>query len=394
MALKLTDVTRRTLAVDVALVLAVLGLSLGIVAARGLGTPSPDDRHLDPLAILLVTAAALPLIARRIAPLSVYAATSLASLTLLALDYALDVPLAPLVALYQVAVAFGGSPRPAQRCTAIAAAVAFVPAVAAAYAVTGEHPRLAPELLALALMVAGAWIAGDRTRLRFERIADLEDRARRSELDAQRERRLAAAEERTRIARELHDSAGHAISVILVQAGAARLLHERDPDRSRSAIETIEDVARDTIGEIDQLVRALRDDNGRDPPPADPAALDELIDRYRAAGLDVSADLDGSRRALPRSVAWATYRIIQEALTNAARHGRGRAQVTVRCDRDDVRIAVANPVATGGSTATVGGHGIVGMRERATLLGGSLEASIEHRTFRLEARLPHREGTS
>ena len=91
--------------------------------------------------------------------------------------------------------------------------------------------------------------------------SELEERARRAERDAERERRLAAAEERTRIARDLHDSAGHAINVILVQAGAARLLSRQDPERSQAALETIEEVARETLGEIDQLVRALRDDD-------------------------------------------------------------------------------------------------------------------------------------
>ena len=108
----------------------------------------------------------------------------------------------------------------------------------------------------------GAWVLGDRVRLRRERVAELEARAERAERDAERERRLAAAEERTRIARDLHDSAGHAINVILVQAGAARLLGESDPERSRAALETIEEVALETLGEIDRLVTALRDDDG------------------------------------------------------------------------------------------------------------------------------------
>ena len=114
----------------------------------------------------------------------------------------------------------------------------------------------------------------------------------RAEREAERERRLAAAEERTRIARELHDSAGHAINVILVQAGAARLLHDRDPDGSRQAITTIEEVARGTIGEIDGLVRALRED-AAEQVPADPAAIDELLDHHRAGGLAIATDVRG-----------------------------------------------------------------------------------------------------
>jgi signal transduction histidine kinase len=147
------------------------------------------------------------------------------------------------------------------------AASLFVPAIASTYAARGQAPpEIAPELQ-LALLFAGAWISGDRTRLRGLQVGELRQRARRAELEAERERRLAAAEERTRIARELHDSAGHAITVILVQAGAARLLHARDPAGSQRAISTIEAVARDTIGKIDRLVRALRHDDGRDPRP-------------------------------------------------------------------------------------------------------------------------------
>ena len=109
-------------------------------------------------------------------------------------------------------------------------------------------------LLAGTLVWGGAWVIGDRIRQRRARLTELVDRALRAERETERERRLAAAEERTRIARDLHDSAGHAINVILVQAGAARLLQEQDPTRARAALETIEEVARETLGEIDQLV--------------------------------------------------------------------------------------------------------------------------------------------
>lgn len=199
---------------------------------------------------------------------------------------------------------------------------------------------------------------------------------------------MAAAQERVRIARELHDSAGHAINVILVQAGAARLLYERNPAGSRKAITTIEDVARSTIGEIDELVRALRDDATDNSAPADPAALDELLDQHRASGLRIETDVQGDRDTVPRSVSWAAYRILQEALTNAARHGRGSADVRVCFGGEAVEIRVTNP--TNAATVSPGsGHGVIGMRERAILLGGTLHTAVERGVFRLEARLPH-----
>jgi signal transduction histidine kinase len=221
-------------------------------------------------------------------------------------------------------------------------------------------------------------------------MAALEERARRAEREAERERQLAAAEERARIARDLHDSAGHAINVILVQAGAARLLQQQDPDRAREALETVEEVARETIHEIDRLVGALREEGSAEvEPPPGLAALDGLVERYRAAGLDVSVETRGSRRSLARSADQAAYRILQEALTNAARHGRGGAEVDIAFGDSAVEITVTNPAAAddGGD-----GHGLVGMRERAALLGGTLEAGASNGYFRLRARLPYGEG--
>jgi signal transduction histidine kinase len=150
-------------------------------------------------------------------------------------------------------------------------------------------------------------------------------------------------------------------------------------------------VARATIGEIDRLVRALRDDTPGQPDPADPAAIDELLDQHRAAGLAIATDLRGPRHPLPRSVAWATYRILQEALTNAARHGRGSADIAVWFQPDAVEITVTNPAATNGQ-APAGGHGIIGMRERASLLGGIFDTHAADGTFRLHARLPHNQA--
>src|SRR5262249_23563488 len=148
-------------------------------------------------------------------------------------------------------------------------------------------------------------------------------------------------------------SAGHAINVILVHAGLGRLQTDCDPAAARAAFETIEEVARETVGEIDQMVRVLRDDTGEataaggegvEPPPGIPA-LDQLVARHRAAGLDVATTYRGARRILPARVDTAAYRIVQEALTNAARHGDGRVEVDVRFGDDALEVAVANPVA-------------------------------------------------
>jgi signal transduction histidine kinase len=239
---------------------------------------------------------------------------------------------------------------------------------------------------------AGAWVVGDVTRQRRERIAELAERAERAEREATRERRLAAAEERTRIARELHDSAGHAMNVILVQAGAARLLRETDPEQSQHAIATIEDVARATIGEIDRLVRALRDDEtaGGDLAPL-PGTLEieTLVEHHRTSGLQVGFRCDGSAHHVDSAVDRAAYRIVQEALTNAARHGDGEVDVVVHYGEAGLDIVVTNPVSGDRPVSEAGRHGLVGMRERAVLLGGWLEAASENGTFRVHAVLPY-----
>jgi signal transduction histidine kinase len=234
----------------------------------------------------------------------------------------------------------------------------------------------------------GAWVVGDRVRLRRERVAELEERAHRAEREAERERQLAAAEERTRIARDLHDSAGHAINVILVHAGAARLLAEKDPGRSREALGTIETVARETLREIDQLVRALREDEDAVEPPG-LAALDTLVKRHRDAGLEVDVLVNGARRPLGPAVDQAAYRILQESLTNALRHGSGTAEVALTYAGDALEIGVTNPAQSNGPPAE--GHGIVGMRERASLLGGSVSYESMNGAFRIRARLPYAE---
>jgi signal transduction histidine kinase len=198
------------------------------------------------------------------------------------------------------------------------------------------------------------------------------------------------AEERARIARDLHDSAGHAINVILVQAGAARLLQERDPAAARAALETIEEVARETIGEIDQLVRALREDGAREIElPTGLAALDTLIERHRAAGLTVETRTSGRSRPLAPALDQAAYRILQESLTNAARHGNGPATLEIDYRERELALTVSNAVAAGPNGNVDGGHGILGMRERAALLGGSLETSRSNGRFDVHATLPY-----
>lgn len=371
--------SRDELRLDAAIAAGTFALTLGLLQAA-------DD--LGAVGALLAAPASLPLVARRDAPLAVFVLTACASAVLYGVTDISGPPVGPTVALYTLAAADDWSRARASLALAAVGALLAIH-VAAAGLDEGRFPG--PELLFGVLLWGGTWLAGDRARLRRERMAELEERALRAERDAERDRRLAAAEERARIARDLHDSAGHAINVILVHAGLGRLRTQGGPAEARAAFETIEEVARETVGEIEKLVRVLREDpaTGDVEPPPGLAALDGLVERHRAAGLAVTATVAGQRRSLPPGVDRSAYRILQEALTNAARHGTGSAEVEVAFGRDALDVTVANPVRPGEIThETGGGHGVIGMRERAAGLDGWLEAGVRNGSFRVHARLP------
>ena len=377
---------RRELRIDIAIALLGFASSVAVMYAHGFGTPDPDVRDGDALGVILLAAISLPLVLRRRHPLPVFLVAASATVGIHAVGYPGELGLWPALAVYSLA-AHARDVR-AARVGGLVAGGAFATLGGIAVVVDPD-----PGIVAGAVAWAGAWVAGDVTRQRRERIAQLAERAERAERESARERRLAAAEERTRIARELHDSAGHAMNVILVQAGAARLLRERDPEGSKEAIATIEDVARATIGEIDRLVRALREDgtpDGGDFAPL-PGTLDieTLVEHHRASGLKVSVRREGSERAAGTAVDRAAYRIVQEALTNAARHGDGAAEVVVSFGDAALDIAVTNAIGADHTTGGEDRHGVVGMRERAALLGGRLEAGAENGTFRVHAVLPY-----
>ena len=384
----MATVRARSLAFDAVVAAIALAMSLGPMAhgnwngdETGGGSP-----HLGVLGGGLAVVMTLPLVGRRLAPVTVLAIVAAATGSLYALDYGFP-PVAFAIALYTVA-RWPNTTRPGIRNAVLAGSVVvlLVPSLV--------RNGLGPGVFAGTIVWGLAWFAGDRVRQRHERIAEAAERARQAQREAEREQRLASAEERTRIARDLHDSAGHAVNVILVQAGAARLLLEQDPSRSRAALETIEDVARETLVEIDQLVRALRDPGGSDgvEPPAGLAALETLVARSRAGGLDVEVEQTGERRALPPGVDQAAYRILREALTNASRHGTGTAHVALAYGASALELVVTNPQPAGAVRARPG-HGIVGMRERAALVNGTLEARAVDGSFRVRARLPYREAS-
>ena len=307
--------------------------SLAVRAAITGGSEDADG--ITPLTTGLLALSALPLAARRIAPLAVFVLTALASSLLSGVAGAGGPPLGATLALYWLAADTDG---PRARTITVVALVAALLAVHAAAGGLARDAFPGTELLFGALLWGGAWLAGDRTRLRQERMEQILERARRAELDAERDRRLAAAEERTRIARDLHDSAGHAINVILVHAGLGRMRAQEGASDAGQEFETIEQVARETVGEIDQLVGVLRDALVRAGPRRCRAAARasprsrRLSNATAQAGMEVTMDLHRDAHPLPAAVDRGAFRILQEALTNAARHGTGSARAEVAVD--------------------------------------------------------------
>jgi signal transduction histidine kinase len=371
----------RTVKFDVTIAVVAFASAVTLMYLHGFGTADPDVRDGDALGVLLVGLMTAPLVFRRRHPLAVFAVSAAALVGIHSVGYPGELGLVPAIAVYSLG-AYAPNPR-AARVGGIVAGATFAVLGAIAFVVDPD-----PGIVAGAVAWAGAWVAGDQARQRRERAATLEERTR-------RERQLAAAEERNRMARELHDSAGHAMNVILVQAGAARLLRDRDPQRATAALETIEEVARSTIGEIDRLVRGLREDEPGAPAPLPGvAAIDGLAENLRAGGLTVTKRVEGSPRPLRSPIDRAAYRIVQEALTNAARHGRGSAELVLRYGQSELDLLVENPIAPNGAGRPGGGHGLVGMRERAALCGGTLQAGGDDGVFRVRASLPYGGGTA
>ncbi len=392
-----TSTARRRLAarpssgalLDLAIAAAALAGSLALLRHGGVGPSRPGSRELDLVGVVLAACSTAPLLVWRRSPLGVFAVTAAVGVLLAGLGYSVDLLLGSTAALYLLAASRSQQApwTPRTTVTVVGLLVAYLGAAAATQ---GTFP--ASELLHTGLAWAVAWFAGERTRLRHEQTAELNERALRVEREAERERLLAAAEERARIARDLHDSAGHAISVIAVRAGAARLRHHQDPDRSLLALKAIEELARQTAEEIDQLVGTLREDGSTDgavEAPLGLASLDTLIAHHQAAGLEVTFHTAGAQRPLGAAADQAAYRILQEALTNAARHGAGSARIELTFGEAALQLSVTNPVPARGSPRSGGGHGLIGMRERATLLSGSLDAERANGAFRVRARIPY-----
>lgn len=376
--------SRKALAIDLGLTAIVLWFTLAQYGSQGFGDLEGVATDPDGLGFGLVLLSSIPVLWRRRAPWLVFGITIAASLALVSFGYAVHAPMGPAVGLYTLAARPDRGPVWPPIAIAAVSYAAFMAIENVVLEVNVER------YVVTGLLWAAAWPLGDRQRTVRLRAAEQAERV-------EREQRLAVAEERTRIARDLHDSAGHAISNILVQAGAARVLLDRDPERSREALAAIEQVARETLVDVERIVGLLREDEGAELAPL--PGIDEipsLVETHRGAGLAFRGRLDGDGPAgpIPPEVDRSAYRIAQEALTNAARHGAGSAELVVTRGPEAVELTVTNPVPERAPARAGSGRGILGMRERAALLGGTLDVGPENGDWRLRAVLPYARARS
>ncbi|MGW2895341.1 sensor histidine kinase [Streptomyces sp. NPDC001212] len=353
------------IAVGVAGALLATGLSGGH-SAEGLG----------PLGYTLLAVGGLALAARRRAPLPVLAVTGLCAVGYQAVGF--DVPaVAYLFAVY-------AAMRAGHRTVTVVASVAMLAALPLAALAslhdTGEAFAQARGALEVAWLIA-AGAAGEALR-QAERRADEAERTR------EETARRRADEERLHIARELHDSLTHQISIIKVQAEVAVHVARRRGEQVPAALLAIQEAGREASRELRATLEALRDDD-----TAPPRGLDhvpELVERARAIGLDATLTIKGQRHDVPAAVDRTVYRIVQESLTNIARHAAAdSASVRIDCRPDALTIRVDDDGRATPGTAPVPGVGLLGMRERVTALGGRLRA--EPRVgggFTVQAELP------
>jgi signal transduction histidine kinase len=246
-----------------------------------------------------------------------------------------------------------------------------------------------------------AWVLGDSIRTRRAYLAQLEERAARLEKEREAQSKVAVAAERARIARELHDVVAHNVSVMVVQADGAAYVMDTAPDQAKKALETISGTGRQALAEMRRLLGVLRtgehQEGGEYVPQPDVEQLDDLIDQCRTSGLPVDFKVEGTPRPLPSGVELTAYRIVQEALTNTRKHGGPNTGASVRLVyfddglgllvEDDGKGAPHELYEEGGADGQ--GHGLIGMRERVGMVGGTLDAGPRPGGgFRISALLP------
>ena len=356
---------------DLLVVLAVFLYSLPILPVY-----VADGPCLVALAAVSV-ALCVPYLLRRRYPLAVFGMIWAAAWVQLVLGAALipaDVML--LLAVYNVATRYRwGVSLPVALAVAAWLLVAVAPRLAEDFVDIGE-------LVSLIALITLVWTWGTLVRVRRDYVASLQERARQLEREREAQAQIAVAEERSRIAREIHDIVSHSLSVVVVMSEGAASKVETDPERARSAMLGVRDTGRNALAEMRRMLGVLRDDEpGSHAPQPGIGELDQLVQESKKAGLPVTLMVEGAPVPVPAGVDLAVYRIVQEALTNVRKHAGAFVQnVEVRLDYGspelEVRVTDDGQSVRGEADGQAVGHGLVGMRERVAAYGGTLRTGM------------------
>ena len=341
-------------------------LDVGLVVLVWIPTAFAATAHAHPFGgVLLVTVQTLALLLRRRRPVLTVVIVTAASVAMIGLGIWL-LPLQFAIALYTLAAT--RAPRKARSIGPASIAV-----VALALTFTGHYTEFGDSAARVVFLIA-AWLLGDSIGSRQAYLREIEEKAERLERERETDARRIVAEEQARIARELHDVIAHALSVIVVQAGAAAEVFQIEPKYAEKPIRAIDAAARAALADLRRVLGILQDDAsaGYAPQPG-LARLDSLVDQVRATGLEVALEIEGAVHPLPAPVDLSAYRIIQEALTNTIKHANAEhARVSVRYG-GDLLLEIRDD--GDGANGNDAGHGLTGMRQRVAMLGGSVETT-------------------
>jgi signal transduction histidine kinase len=363
-----------------------LCLAAGAIAA----VANAGHAGVVPLAAAVIATA--PVATRRRAPVASVAFMAAGTILLSRTDSALgDETLEGLAAL----LGFYALGRTATMRGSALIDVAALAAGAVACALSPHQSTVVDVVAAWGLFIAGPYVGGRTAENRGALTRELKANAERLRREQETRARSAAAEERTRIARELHDVIAHSVSVMVIQTAAARRVAPGDRDAARRALASVQGSGREALLELRRMIGVLRHGDLELAGAAAPGLgqLDLLVQRARQAGLPVELQMNGRRRTLPESLDLVAFRVVQEALTNAIKHaGPARASVTVTFTPSSLELEICDDGRGDAASELAGeggGHGLVGMRERLMLYGGELSASHRHDGgFRVHARVP------
>jgi signal transduction histidine kinase len=368
-------------AIDALVAVVAIAASWALLRSDRASWPA-DSRAPDGFAVALVVVANAPIAFRRRACGTALAVALVAGVVYAARSYPPNI--APAVPLIVYLAATRHDDRRSRLAQVDAVVVTRAPATVAAGATDPQW----------ALVVAGTWLLGQYVRTRRLLVAELQQRAADLEREREERARRAVADERLRVARELHDVLAHTMSVVAVQAGTGRLIGAEHPAEALRALTAVEETTRSAMREMRQLLTVLRTDDDRGG-PATPAPglhdLPALVAQVAETGLAVDLQVEGQPHEVSAGVGLAAYRIAQEALTNVIKHaGAAHASVRVRHTAEDVTVEVRDDGhGQGRSAVETGGHGLVGMKERASVHGGEVTVGpAPGGGFRVTARLP------